>query len=133
MTLTSKFVGMASSSNFFGVVLFLLSRLVTDPSFMSISWLAVELWKFPFIRNWQEIRKSWIPQSELCLISGDWGKFGIPNLAQMSLIKCYRIGQNAGVKAFSFSVIIGKPTERGGGTAGSIACFNLIKWSWCLV
>ena len=52
------------------------------------------------------MRKSGIPQSELCLISGDWGKFGIPNLAQMSLIKCYRIGQNAGVKAFTVSQLL---------------------------
>ena len=27
--------------------------------------------------------------SESCPISRDWGKLGIPNLAQMSLIKCY--------------------------------------------
>ena len=37
--------------NFFGVVLFLLSSLVTVPSFMSIPSLVLELWQFFFIRN----------------------------------------------------------------------------------
>ena len=60
-------------SNFFDVVLFLLSSLVTDPSFMSISSLVLELWQFSFIRNWPEIRKSEIPTSEFCPVSADWG------------------------------------------------------------
>ena len=44
--------------NFFDVILFLLSILVTDPNFMSISTLALELWQFSFIRDWPEIWKS---------------------------------------------------------------------------
>ena len=44
--------------NFFDAVLFLLSSLVTGPSFMSISSLVLELWQFSFIRDWPEIRKS---------------------------------------------------------------------------
>ena len=35
----------------FDVVLFLLSSLVTDPSFISISSLVLELWQFSFIRD----------------------------------------------------------------------------------
>ena len=35
--------------------------------------------------------------SEFCLISGDWGEFWIPNLAQMSLIECYWMLQNSSV------------------------------------
>ena len=41
-TMTSPFVVMMSSSIFFDVAVFLLSRLVTGPSFMSISLLVLE-------------------------------------------------------------------------------------------
>ena len=41
---------------FFDAVLFLLSNLVTGPSFMSVSPLVLELWQFPFISDWPEIR-----------------------------------------------------------------------------
>ena len=74
---------------FFDSVLFLLSSLVTGPSLMSISSLVLELWQFSFIKDWAEIQKSEIPQSEFCQISGDWDKLGILNSARMSLIKCY--------------------------------------------
>ena len=89
MTMTSQFLDITSSSKFFDVVLFLLSILVTGPSFMSISSLVLELWQFPFIRDWPEIQKSEIPPSEFCPISGDWGELWIPNLARMSLIEFY--------------------------------------------
>ena len=79
----------------------LLSSLVTGPSFMSISSLVLELWQFSFIRDWPEIRKSEIPPSEFCPISGDWGKLWIPNLARMSLIECYWMLQNSSVTAFT--------------------------------
>ena len=101
MTMTSQLPYMTSSSIFFDVVLFLLSILVTGRSFMSISSLILELWQFSFIRDWPEIRKSEIPPSEFCPISGDWGELGIPNLARMSLIKCYWMLQNSRVTAFS--------------------------------
>ena len=55
---------MTSTSNFFDVVLFLLSSLVTGPNFMSMSSLVLELWQFSFIRDWPENRKSEIPTSE---------------------------------------------------------------------
>ena len=101
MTMTSQFSNMTSTSNFFDVVLFLLSSLVTGPSFMSISSLVLELWQFSFIRDWPEIRKSEIPPSEFCPISGDWGKLWIPNLARMFLIECYWMLQNSRVTAFT--------------------------------
>ena len=88
MTMTSQFSDMTSKSNFFDDVLFLLSSLVSDPSFMSISSLVLELWQLSFIRDWPEIRKSEIPPSEFCAISGYWGVLWIPNLARMSLIEC---------------------------------------------
>ena len=106
MTMTSQFSDMTSTSNFFDVVLFLLSSLVTGPSFMSISSLVLELWQFSFIRDWPEIRKSEILLSEFCPISGDWGELGIPYLARMSLINCYWMLQNARVTAFIVSELL---------------------------
>ena len=91
---------MTSTSFFFDAVLFLLSSLVTGPSFMSISSLVLELWQFSFIRDWPEIRKSEIPTSEFFPISGDWAELWIPNLARMSLIECYGMLQNSRVTAF---------------------------------
>ena len=99
MTMTSQFPDMTSSLKIFDVVLFLLSSLVTGPSFMSS--LVLELWQFSFIRDWPEIRKSEIPQSEFCPISGDWDELWIKNLARMSLIECYWILQNSRVTAFT--------------------------------
>ena len=96
---------------FFNVVLFFLSSLVTGPDFMSISSLVLGLWQFSFIRDWPEIRKSDITPSEFCPISGDRGELGIPNLARMSLMKCYRMLQNASYGFYRFWVIKGKPTE----------------------
>ena len=101
MTMTSQFSDMTSTSNFFDVVLFLLSSLVTGPSFMSISSLVLELWQFSFITDWPEILNSEILPSEFCPISGDWDKLWIPNLAQMSLIECYWMLQNSRVTAFT--------------------------------
>ena len=86
---------------FFDVVLFLLSSLVSSLSFMSISLLALELWKFSFIMDWPEIWKSGIPRSEFCSISGDWGELWIPHFAQASLIECYWMQQNSRVTAFT--------------------------------
>ena len=99
--MTSQFFDMRSRSNFFDVVLFLLSSLVTGPSFMSISPLVLELWQFFFIRDWPEIRKSETLPSEFCPISGDSGESWIPNLAQMSLIKYFCMLQNSRVTAFT--------------------------------
>ena len=73
-----KISDMTSLSNFFDVVLFLLSGLVTGPSFMSTSSLVLEFWQFSFIRDWLEIRKLEIPPSEFCQITGDWGELQIP-------------------------------------------------------
>ena len=88
----------------FKFILFLLSSLVTCPSFISISSLVLELWSFLFIRDWPEIRKSEILSSKFCAISGDWGKLGTPDLAQSFLIKCYWILQNPRVTPSWFSL-----------------------------
>ena len=49
------------------------------------------------------MQNSEIPLSEVWSISGNWGKHGIPNLAQASLIKCCRMLQNGRVTAFTVS------------------------------
>ena len=115
MTITSQFSEITPSSIFFEVVLFLLSTLDTGPSFMSISALFLELWQFSFIRDWTGIRKLEIPLSEFCLISGDWGKLGIPNLARMPLIKCYCMLQNARLETFTVSELLRENQQGGGG------------------
>ena len=100
-------------TNFFDVVLFLLLNLLTGPSFMSISPLVLELWKFLFIRDWPEIRKSEIPPSEFCPISRDLGEFEIPNLVRTYVIKYYWMLQNARVTAFTVSGL-SRENQQGG-------------------
>ena len=107
---------MTSTSNFFNVVLFLLSRLVSGPSFMSILSLVLELWQYSFTRDWPEIRKSEIPPSEFCAISGDWGKLWIQNLAWMSLIEYNWMKKNSRVTAFTVLELLKEiQLGRGGG------------------
>ena len=101
ITMRSQFSDMTLSSNFFDVVLFLLPILVTGPSFMPILSLVLELWQFSFIRDWPEIRKSKIPLSEFCPISGDRDKLCMSNLARIFLIECYWMLQNTRVAAFT--------------------------------
>ena len=114
MTIMSQFVDMTPSSNLFDVVLFLWSRFVTDPSFMSIPSPVLELWQFSFIRDWPEIRKSKILLSEFCPIPGDWVDLKIPNLTPMSPIKCYWVLQNARVTVFTVSKLLRKNQQEGG-------------------
>ena len=97
-----KFADMTSLSNFFDVVLFLLSILVTGPSIMSILSLFLESQQFSCL----EIRKLEIPPSKFCPIYGDWSELGIPNLAQMPLIKSYWMQQNAKVSALIVSELL---------------------------
>ena len=100
--------------NFLDFILFLFSSLVTGPRFMSISSLVLELWLFSFIRDWAEIRISEIPPSEFCLISGDWRKLWIQNLAWMSLIECYWMLQNSRVTTYTRFELL-REKQLGGG------------------
>ena len=104
MTVTPQFAGMVSPPKILNVVLFLLSSLVTGPSFMSTSSLVLELWPFTFRRNWLEIQKSEIPPSEFCQISADWGELRIPNY--MSLMKFYSMLKIVRVTAFKVSELL---------------------------
>ena len=115
MTMTSQFSDMTSMSIFFDVALFLLSNLVTGPSFMSISSPVLELWQFSFIRDWPESRKLEIPLSEFCSVSGDWDKLWILNLARVSLLECYWMLQNFMVTAFTVFKLLRENHLGGGG------------------
>ena len=95
---------------FFDVVLFLLLSLVTDPSFISISSLILELWQFSFIRDWPTIRKLEIPP---WVLPKNWRlgwvrdpKFGtnVSNQMLLNAAKCQ------GHNLYRFWVIKGKPT-----------------------
>ena len=119
--MTSQFSNKTSTTFFFKIILFLLSSLVTGPSFMSIWSLVMELLQFRFIRDWAKIRKSLIPPPELCSISGDWSELGISDLAQKFLIKRYWMLQNVKVVAFTVSELLKEnqqERERGGGGGG---------------
>ena len=100
-------------------------------SYWSISPLGLELWEFSFIRDWPEIRKSEIPPSKFWPISGDWGKLGIPNLARISLIKCYWMVQNARVTAFTvfelLRVIISQIRVKAWNRNISLICWLFLK------
>ena len=115
MTMTSQFPDMTSSSEFFDVVLFLLSRLVTGPSFMSISSLFLELWRFFFkglTRN---------PKIGNTLV------WGLPNIWRLGRVMDTKFGKNVsnrmllnaakfeGYSFYRFWVIKGKPTGKEGG------------------
>ena len=88
---------------FFNVSVFLLSILVTDPKFMSISLLVLVLWQFLFIRDWPEIQKFEIPSSEFYPKSQVCGELGTLNLTRISPMKSYWMLQNARVTAFTVS------------------------------
>ena len=103
MTMTSQFVDMTSSSICF--------------------WRFVALVKFSywsnFIRGWPEIRKSEIPPSEFCPICGDWGKWGIPNLARISVIKMLlNTSKCQGYTAFTVSDLSRENQHGVGGRGG---------------
>ena len=60
---------------------------------------------FPF-EEMTRTKKSKIPPSEFSPISRDCGKLRIPNLTQMSLMKCSWILQNVRVAAFTLSGLL---------------------------
>ena len=108
-TMTTKLIEMTSSSIFLDVVVFLLSKLVTGPNFMSMSWLVLEVWKISFIKDCREIRKSEIQPSEFSSISEDWDKFG-KNFSNKILLNATK-GQ--GYSFYHFWVVKTKPARLG--------------------
>ena len=61
-----------------------LFKFVTGQSFMSISSLVLELWKFSFTRDWSEIRKSEIP----------WNTRVFPNIWRLGRVRDAKFGMN---------------------------------------
>ena len=105
--MTSQFSDMTSlASSFDKCFLFLLSSLVTGPSFRSLSSMFLELWQFSFIRDWPEIRKLEIPPPEICQIFGNWDELGIPSSEGILLIKFYWMLQNVRLTAFTVSKLL---------------------------
>ena len=88
MTMTSQFPDMTAPSIFWCCFIFLVNFSYWSKFHVNIHrWF----WNYEhfFIRDWLEIRKSKIPTSDFCPISGDWDKLEIPNFARMSLINFY--------------------------------------------
>ena len=82
MTVTLQFADMTSSSNFCDLFTYgseFHVNIITGSGVMII-FIYKELTRNPEIRN---------TLVSVCPIYGDWAKSGIPNLAQMSLMKCY--------------------------------------------
>ena len=97
---------MTSASTFFDVILFLLSILVTDPSFMSLSIPVLELWQFAFDQksgNWKH------PQ----VLSNIWsvGQVRYPKIGtDVSYKMLLNAAKCQGYSFHRFWVIKGKPT-----------------------
>ena len=72
--MTSQFISMTSSSNFFDVDVLLLSSLVTGLSFILVSWLVIQLWQFLFYKRLTRNPK-------------------IGNTAVLALLNIWRLGQ----------------------------------------
>ena len=110
----SQFADMKSSSNFFEVILFLLSSLVTVLGFMSISSLVLGLWQFSVLRDWPEILKWKIPPF-----------VNFPDIWRLEWVRDSKFSTNVsdevllnvakfpGYSFYSFWLIKGKTTETG--------------------
>ena len=99
--------------NFFDAVLFLLSSLVTGPSFMSISLQVLELWQFPFIRDWPEICKSEMHLSLVWVLVNIWRLAQVRNTkfaTNVSNKMLLNAAKWQGYSYYRFWVIKGKPT-----------------------
>ena len=119
--MTLQFADMTLWSNFFDVLLFLLSSLVTGPSFMSISSLILGLWQFSFISDWPEVGNTFVLVLPNIWILGQvrHTKFGmnVSNKTLLNAAKCQSY------RNYSFWVIKGKPA--GGVTPHIIFRFKL--------
>ena len=96
---------------FFKVVVFLLSSLVSDASFMSVSLLVLELWQFLFIRDLA--KKPQIKNTPVWILCNIWRlgwvrdiKFGM----SVSITKLLNAAKFQIYIQYCFWVIKGKPT-----------------------
>ena len=108
MTMSQFANMMSSSSSSQSCCVSLWKFKITGRSFMSISFLVLELWQFLFIRDWPGIWKLGMPPSEFCPISGHWKELGIQNLANVSNEKLLTAAKNQGYSFYHFWVIKNK-------------------------
>ena len=114
MAMASQFSDMTLSSNFFDVVLFLLSSSYWSKFHVNIITGSGIITIFFYKRLTRNTEIGNTPASEFCTVSGDWCKLWIPNLARMSLIKYYCILQNSRVAAFTVFEFL-RENQLGGG------------------
>ena len=109
--MTSQFVDMTSWLNFFDVVLFRLSNLVTGPSFMAISSLVLELWQFFY----KELtRNPKIRNTPVWRLPNIWG-FGRVRDTKFGINVSNKISRNAAkCQDYSFYRVIKGKLTRGG-------------------
>ena len=103
MAMTLQFINMTSLRKHFEIVLFILSSLVTSPSFMSISPLVMELWQF-FLKGIDQKSGNQKYPRLIFAQSADWGKLGITKLARISLTKWYWMLENARITSFMLEI-----------------------------
>ena len=115
MTMTRQLLNTTSSSKFFDVVLFLLSRLVTGLCFQSVSSLVLELWQFSLIKEFTRN-----------LVIGNTPVWVLPNIWRLEWVMDTKFGTNVSNKMllnvaklqsysfYGFWVIKGKLTGGGG-------------------
>ena len=101
-------MNIVSLFSFLDGAMFLLSHLVTVHcsnfhvnTITGSGIMAVFVYK-KLTRKWEVVNTP----SEFCPISGDWDKSGIPNFAQMYLMKSYWMLQNARVTAITVSELL---------------------------
>ena len=109
MTMTSQYAEISIFWRYFVSLV----NFSSGANFMSILSLVLKLWQFTVIRDWPETRQSEIPPSEFCQIFGDWGELWIPNLARVSLMKCYWMLPNDRVTTFTISELL-RENQQGG-------------------
>ena len=105
MVLTSQFSEMTSSLIFFWSCFVCLVNFSHWSNFHVIIITGFGVMTISFYKKFTgnpEIDNS----PEFCPICGDWCELRIPNLTRTSLIKCYRMLENAMVTAFIVSVLL---------------------------
>ena len=98
----SQFADMTSLSIFWRCRIFIVNFSNWSKSHVSIITISGVM----TISDWPEVRKSKILAYTFCSVSGYLGKLGIPSLAQMSIIKCYWMLDNARITAFTISELL---------------------------
>ena len=101
----------ASSSNFLNVVAFLLSSLITQSSFMSISWLVLELRKILFLRDLT--RNPEIGNTHVWVLSNIWGLEWVGDTKFGMNASIEKLLQNASSQLLSFLSYWGKTKTEG--------------------